>query len=108
MRRTVTSRCPRPRPLVRWTAAGCALLVWVLGLLAASPKLHSQLHADAGHAQHTCAVTIFHQGVEDTGAALPQLVVAWRVVGDAAATPAVRILTEARGLLPPSCGPPVG
>ena len=96
----------RPRPFLRWMAAGCALLVVVLGLFAASPQLHELIHHDANHVDHECAVTIFHHGVEDTGAALPQLIVIWRVVGDAAATPAVFLLTEARGLLPPSCGPP--
>lgn len=96
----------RPRAAFRWTAAACALLVWVLGLLAASPELHEKLHADADHADHACAITIFHHGVEDTSAAVPQLSVVWRVVETVAAVPAAQRLTETGGLLPPSCGPP--
>ena len=106
MRRVFNFLSPRPRPFVRWTAGICALLVGVLGLLAASPVLHGKLHADAGHADHACAVTIFHHGVEDTGAALPQLNVVWRMVEKVAAIPAALRLTETVGLLPPSCGPP--
>jgi hypothetical protein len=106
MRRVPSAPGLRSRPLVRWTAAGCALLVWALGLLAASPELHEKLHADAGRADHACAVTIFHQGVEDTGAAAPPLVVVWRVVERVAALPSALRLTETGGLLPPSCGPP--
>ena len=96
----------RPSSFVRWTAAGCALLVWMLGLFAASPQLHERLHADAGHTEHECAITIFHHGVEDAGTAQPLLVVAWRMVGATAILPSALSLTEASGLLPPSCGPP--
>jgi hypothetical protein len=106
MRRVFTTLSPRPRPIVRWTAAGCALLVWALGLLAASPLLHTELHVDAHHAEHACAVTIFHQGVEDTGAAQPQPAVIWRLVERVAVAPSALRWTETGGLLPPSCGPP--
>jgi hypothetical protein len=44
----------------------CALTVWVLGLLAVSPQLHAAMHQDAGHEEHSCAVTLFSQGVEGT------------------------------------------
>jgi hypothetical protein len=96
----------KPRASVRWTAAGCALLVWVLGLLATSPTLHGELHDDADHAHHICAITNFHQGVEDTDAATPQVSVVWRLVERVTAAPAVPKLVERGGLLPPSCGPP--
>jgi hypothetical protein len=55
-----------PAPALRWAAIGSALMVWMLGLLAASPQLHAALHKDAGHNEHVCAVTLFSQGVEST------------------------------------------
>lgn len=58
-------------PLIRWVAASCALLVWLLGLLAASPELHAVLHQDADQAEHACAVTLFSQGVD--GAVSPSV-----------------------------------
>jgi hypothetical protein len=39
-------------------------MVWVLGLLAASPELHALVHADADDPGHSCAVTLFSQGVD--------------------------------------------
>lgn len=44
---------------------GAAVLL--LGILGASPVLHATLHADAAHADHVCAVTLFAQGVEGLG-----------------------------------------
>jgi hypothetical protein len=49
-----------PRRLV---AAAAAVLVLILGVLAASPQLHRWLHPDADHSDHECAVTLFHHGV---------------------------------------------
>jgi hypothetical protein len=62
-----------PCPAFRWVAAVCAVMVWSLGLLAASPELHARVHRDADHAGHTCAVTLFSQGLDNpvAGAALP-------------------------------------
>lgn len=44
------------------------LLVLLLNLLAASPSLHEWLHADAGKAEHHCAVTLFAHGQVDAPA----------------------------------------
>jgi len=41
------------------------LLVLLLNLLAASPSLHEWFHADAGKAEHHCAVTLFAHGQVD-------------------------------------------
>jgi hypothetical protein len=41
------------------------LLVLLLNLLAASPTLHEKIHADAGHAEHQCVVTLFAHGQVD-------------------------------------------
>jgi len=41
------------------------LLVLFLNLLAAAPAIHERFHADAGHADHQCAVTLFAHGQVD-------------------------------------------
>ncbi len=41
-------------------------LVLFLNLLAASPSLHERFHADAGRANHQCAVTMFSHGLVDS------------------------------------------
>ena len=50
--------------MIRGLALLCAVTVWLLGLLAASPELHAMLHADSDHCDHECAVTLFAQGAE--------------------------------------------
>ena len=64
----------RKTPPLRSVAWACALLVWVLGLLAASPELHAALHGDADQGDHECAVTLFSHGTE-TAAPGPVLTV---------------------------------
>ncbi len=96
-----------PVPAFRWTALFCALAVWGLGLLAASPQLHASLHHDAGQADHECVVTLFSHGVNpDTGVltnlGAPQLSVAAHYPL-APARPA----SDAHLRLPPACGPPL-
>jgi len=41
-------------------------LVLLLNLLAAAPSLHEWFHADAGHEDHQCAVTMFAHGQVDS------------------------------------------
>jgi len=41
-------------------------VVLLLNLLAAAPALHELLHADAGHEDHHCAVTLFAHGQVDS------------------------------------------
>lgn len=81
-------------------------LVLLLNAMASSPELHEFFHADAGHADHECAVTLFAHGqvespVVDVAAivpvapveCLPQILVS-----------APNALVES---LPPGRGPPV-
>ena len=44
-------------------AGFCALLVFTLGLFAASPLLHEQLHHATDHADDGCAIVLFANGV---------------------------------------------
>jgi hypothetical protein len=41
-------------------------LVLLLNALASSPELHELFHADAGQAEHHCAVTLFAHGQVDS------------------------------------------
>jgi hypothetical protein len=43
-------------------------LVLLLNILAASPSLHQRFHADAGKAEHQCAVTLFAHSQVDSAA----------------------------------------
>lgn len=64
----------------RLIATSCAALVFVLGLFAASPVLHQQLHHDAHPpADDGCAVVLFAGGVSMPVAAiaLPPVPVNW-------------------------------
>jgi len=57
-------RCLRADFLRRILATGCALLVFGLGLFAASPVLHQQLHHNPGSsAEDGCAIVLFANGV---------------------------------------------
>jgi hypothetical protein len=41
-------------------------VVLLLNAMAASPELHELFHADAGQAEHQCAVTLFAHGQVDS------------------------------------------
>lgn len=101
---------PHPRKLPsasRGTAAFCALTVWLLGLFVASAPLHGALHQDAGHAGHTCAITLFREGIEDAvGSAAIIVTPALSPRGATAALTAV-LVADADVRLPPGCGPPL-
>jgi len=90
----------------RWTAAFCALTVWLLGLFVASAPLHGALHQDAGHASHTCAITLFREGIEDAvGSAAIIVTPALFSAGETVAALLVPG-ADADDRLPPGCGPP--
>ena len=104
---TDTARLPASRAL-RVVAAVCALTIWLLGLFSASLQLHGSVHADAGHADHTCAITLFSQGLEDSlGCADLVVTPALFPAGEIAAVP-VALLTDTPDRLPPGRGPPLG
>lgn len=96
----------RPLRFMRGIAALCALAVWLLGVLAASPDLHGHVHEDAPAPQHACAVTLFQHGAENplefTALSLApvELVVATLAPADAIARP----IADLR--LHPGRGPP--
>jgi hypothetical protein len=105
-------------------AAGCASLVFALGLLAVSPALHSLVHATpAGSthtacthhhpdtppgddADHTCAVVLFAQGLAlSVQTVAPESSpVVWHAVDFPAAEE--QLLAAPRYLLQPERGPP--
>lgn len=96
-----------PSVFRRLTASGCALTIWLLGLLALSPHLHAELHDDCCEPEHVCAITLFHSGTENP--------TAHAAVAPAPPVPRVeyrlRILSAAwrawaPSRLPPSRGPP--
>jgi hypothetical protein len=64
---------------VRFGRAAIATLlvamVLLLDAMAAAPALHEWFHADAGHEEHQCAVTLFAHGqVETASVDIPVLV----------------------------------
>lgn len=108
-------------PLLRFTAAACALLVFALTLLAASPEAHGWLHATdhasscPAHAKHApapapeadaCAVVLLASTVdipvEPLALTPPQLVAG----GVSPVTAADFYLVSPRYLRQPERGPP--
>ena len=88
-------------------ATGCAVLVFALGLFAASPALHGQLHHDAkAPADDGCAVVLFAGGVSVPLAAIaaPLPPAEWRAQVHFVSTE-IR-LDSPRYLLQPERGPP--
>jgi hypothetical protein len=92
----------------RALAAFCAALVFTLGLFAASPILHQQLHHGANPAlDDGCAVVLFANGVSVPLAvtAPPPLLVDWQEARPAVTT---EILFDSPPyLLQPERGPPL-
>lgn len=67
----------------RMMAAFCAALVFALGVFAASPSLHRQLHHNAHTAcDDGCAITLFANGVSSPAVlhALPPPAADWQCV----------------------------
>lgn len=103
----------RPPPLrLRAGAFALACAVFFVGLLAASPRLHAELHGDCHHAAesggHVCAVTLFAAGVEPVVAPVLLPVRNERVVETVRATSAALRPECGAHRLPPACGPPRG
>jgi len=93
----------------RVLATGCAAVIFALGLFAASPSLHEQLHHKAGASSDDgCAVVLFAGGVS-----MPLAVMAAPPPSAEWSEPAYAVSTEIfldspRYLLQPERGPPVG
>ena len=92
----------------RLLAAGCIALVLALGLLAASPVLHGQLHhGQAPSPDDGCAVVLFANGVSVPLALIevPPAPAEWQKQDYFGATEL--LLDSPRYLLQPVCGPPI-
>jgi uncharacterized BrkB/YihY/UPF0761 family membrane protein len=89
----------------RLLATTLAVLVFGLGLLAVAPTAHEHLHSDAEHAEHTCAIVLFAQGITTAAVFLLLVALLLRQAEALLAAPiALRAATPRR--LPPACGPP--
>ena len=92
--------------LRRATAGAAVVLVFALGLFAASPELHGKLHASDQAADDGCAVVLFAGGVVLLAAAAalsPRL----RLWPETVRTVAVELFVDSpRYLLRPERGPP--
>lgn len=108
---------------MRLVAVGCVVLVALLSLATVSPKIHATLHgrlqgqdehaehrgdpANQAEPGHSCAVTLFSQGIESGGAPLLVLGVPEPLFTDVIAL-ADQVARAARAMqLPPGRGPPV-
>jgi len=90
----------------RLLASGCAALVVLLAVLAASPALHEWLHHDAGDTNHECAVTLFQHGAGLATTAIAVAATVWIVVALAITAPLGPDLDRRRYWLPPGNAPP--
>jgi hypothetical protein len=100
-------RLPLPLSIARrGVAVFCALTVWLLGVFATSAQLHGALHDDAEQATHTCAITLFSHGLEDSlGGAELVITPALFCAGETRAI-AIVPTADAHVRLPPGRGPP--
>ncbi len=100
-----------PRPVLpewprRLLAAGAAVLLLTLCVLAASPQLHRWLHPDAEHSDHECAVTLFHHGVTQAVVGVALAVMPLLLVARVALVPAGPDLVAPHYRLIPGRAPP--
>ena len=88
-------------------AATLALLVLALGLLSVAPQVHGEIHDDAHHAEHSCAIDWFASGVTMALAVVIFRPVALIALGSI--TPVTRVAAiAAKWEQPPGRGPPQG
>lgn len=90
----------------RLMAAGAAVLVLTLSVLANSPQLHRWLHPDADHSDHECAITVFHHGVTQAMVGVALVVLPLLPIARMAMAPAEPDLVAPRYRLSPGRAPP--
>jgi len=90
----------------RLMAAGAAVLVLTLSVLATSPQLHRWLHPDADHSDHECAVTVFHHGVTQAVVGVALVVLPLLPIARMTMAPAEPDLVAPRYRLSPGRAPP--
>jgi hypothetical protein len=103
-----SSNHPRTEVIRRILALGCVALVFALGVFAASPVLHEQLHAGSqAVADDGCAVALFAGGVSLVVpvVALPPSSEQWAELPGSVSREL--FLESPRYLLQPERGPPV-
>jgi hypothetical protein len=104
---TVIRRALNPDTVRRWVAAGCAVLVLALTVLAVCPALHAWLHGEKQlDDDDDCAVVLFVQGVTPALAAIVAILIALRALAEDLPGPGVLVLDEVGFLRPPGRGPP--
>ncbi len=97
----------KPLPMTRrGLAAMCALAVWLLGVFGSSAELHGALHSDATHAGHTCAITLFNHGVEESVAGRDLVVGPLDFSVEKQTVAAEVAIAQVNHRYPPGCGPP--
>ena len=82
------------------------MLVLALCALAASPELHRWLHPDADHADHECAITLFHHGVTQAAVGVALVVAPLLLFERLILVPAGLDLVAPRYRLSPGRAPP--
>jgi predicted metal-binding membrane protein len=80
--------------------------VLLLNALAAAPVLHEHLHCEADQPAHTCAVTLFAQGMVDVPVLDVPVVVALSPL-PSSPVPVSALLSSQAVMLPPGRAPPV-
>ena len=90
----------------RLLAAGNIAAVLLLTILTVSPEAHERLHADAGAADHDCAVTLYEHGLTGGLDILVVMAPAAKPCAGVHLQNSVLFLARRRRLLPPECGPP--
>jgi len=97
-----------PTRLSRACAWLLAATVLMLAVFAASPNVHQWLHADADHADHECAITLYAQGITTAAVGVALLVIVWRLLGISQKIEAELFLPALRYLHLPGRAPPQG
>jgi len=82
-----------------------AVLFLFLVTLAASPALHQAIHADAGHSDHHCAITVLAQSQLESPPTVTFLLIAAKEVANTLPVP-LSVPGGGAELLPPGRAPP--
>jgi hypothetical protein len=84
----------------------CAVLVFGLTLLTVMPAAHAALHGHGDSADHSCAVTLYAQGVTAAAVAAILAAVAFRFLSKVFVWRDA-VVEKPGYVLLPACGPPV-
>ena len=93
-------------PAKKLTGVLLVFLVLFLSGLATDLGHHKAIHADAGSADHQCAITLFAHGQVLHSTSAPLLIFVPQEISAQLTLPEGALISSCWGLLPPSCGPP--